>query len=435
MAATESQPDIRAPDEHVMKNINLCLAAPSFYPTYGGAQLRFMRYLPGFRDRFIDTRIVTGTPTTKEHTAGGHTDMWQQSRVGTILESQTPDGTPVHRVRLPETKGWRRSLLFNQTVARYCRTPERRTDVLQLVTGVRPLNIPWIRYLRERRVAVIYALTIAPKQKKSWKRHFKLSYRSWLERTLYNQLDCIITNNSPLRDIVREMGITTPVEVIPNGVDMRRFQPASKDIEHFHLRARLGVPDTGFLVTTVGAVIPRKGVDILLEAWLKIARRFPDAHLALIGPRTDQQDPKLADFSNRLKLLQQASVGPQNIHLLGEMPDIETYMRATDLFVLPSDREGMPNSVLEAMASRVPVVVTPFTGLSDDLGKPGQQFSLAERNPADLAETILGLLDNRDLRLRLARCGYDWVSSRMDLEVALDRYACVYRELAERYRK
>ncbi|MFQ5644671.1 MAG: glycosyltransferase family 4 protein, partial [Thiogranum sp.] len=355
-------------------------------------------------------------------------------RVGSILASATPDGTPVHRVRLPDEKGWRREILFNRTVAGYCRQAEHRADVLQLVTGLRPLNIPWIRHLQARRTAVAYAVTIAPNQKQS-KNRLKRMYRAWSARELYNQLDCIVTNNTPLRDIVREMGVTTPVEVIPNGVDLQRFKPPGGGTEHRELRRDLGISEDDFLVTTVGAVIPRKGCDLLLEAWQNIAARFPSAHLALIGPRTDLQDPKLAAFRDRLEALQQASPAPQNVHFVGEVAKVETYMRATDVFVLPSDREGMPNSVLEAMASRIPVVVTPFTGLSDDLGNPGRHFLLAERDAGKLADAILGLLTNPELRAELATNGYDWVSSRMNLETALDRYAGLYHELSARYRK
>jgi glycosyltransferase involved in cell wall biosynthesis len=417
-----------------VEQLNLCLASPSFYPTYGGAQLRFLRYLPGLHARAIQTRIVTGTPTANEHTDPAHARQWQDRRVGDIMETQTPDGTPVHRVRLPDDKGWRRTVLFNRTVNRYCLQAPPRADVLQLVTGLRPLTIPWIRYLRARGVAVAYAVTIAPRRTLS-KSARKRAYREWSARQLYNQLDCIITNNSPLRDIVRELGVRTPVEVIPNGVDLRRFRPAADGSAPRELRARLGLGDNDFMVTTVGAVIPRKGGDLLLEAWQQVAAYFPSAHLVLIGPRTDQQDPKLTEFRDRLAALKQRSPAPQNVHFEGEVDNVETYMQASDLFVLPSQREGMPNSVLEAMASRVPVVMTPFVGLSEDLGQAGREFLLSNFDVAELSRTLLNILSNADLRFGLADSGYRWVTSRMDLETALDRYAGIYRRLAARYRK
>lgn len=413
-----------------MEKLNLCLAAPSFFPTYGGAQLRFLRYLPGFRTRGINTHIVTGTPTANEHTEPEHTEQWRDRDVGAILKSETPDGTPVHRVRLPDDKGWRRSVLFNRTVSGYCQQPAFRADVLQLVTGLRPITIPWIRRLRARGIAVTYAVTIAPGKPSSLVH--KRMFRNWSDRLLYNQLDCIITNNTPLRDIIRDTGIKTPVEVIPNGVDLQRFHPPMDNSERRGVRQTLGLSDKDFLVTTIGAVIPRKGGDLLLESWLQVIKRFPSAHLLLIGPRTDLQNPKLAEFRDRLEALRQASGAPGNIHFTGEVPDVEEYLRASDLFVLPSQREGMPNSVLEAMASAVPVVITPFIGLSDDLGRPGQEFLLSSFDQQDLSAAMTAILTSAEKRAALGDSGYQWVTSRMDRELALDRYAQVYRQLAAR---
>jgi len=415
-----------------MQKLNLCIAAPSFYPTYGGAQLRFLRYLPGLRARFINVQIVTGTPTANEHTEPGHAEEWLRNDVGTILESETPDGTPVHRVRLPDQKGWRRSFLFNQTVLRFCAQPTFRADVLQLVTGLRPLTIPWLRRLHSRGVAVTYAVTIWPRSR-SPKVHKRI-FRAWSERLLYNQLDCVITNNSPLRETIGELGANTPVEVIPNGVDLKRFRPLLHEEERRDIRQHLGLTGEGPLVSTIGAVIPRKGCELLLEAWLRVVERFPSAQLLVIGPRTDLEDPKLGAFRERLSALRKATGAPENVHFTGEVPDVEVYLRASDLFVLPSRREGMPNSVLEAMASAVPVILTPFAGLSDDLGRPGEHFLLSSYDVGDLSEAIVSALARPKQCAALGNVGHQWIESRMGLDVALDRYSDVYRRLAAQRR-
>jgi len=98
--------------------------------------------------------------------------------------------------------------------------------------------------------------------------------------------------------------------------------------------------------------------------------------------------------------------------------------------VLPSEREGMPNAVLEAMASRVPVILTPFKGLSADLGGAGEQYLLCNRTGPALASTLRQLLDDAQLRARIAQQGYDWVCRTMGLDKSLDRYAALYHELA-----
>ena len=127
----------------------------------------------------------------------------------------------------------------------------------------------------------------------------------------------------------------------------------------------------------------------------------------------------------------QGSGAPQRVHFTGLSDKAGAYLRASDIFVLPSEREGMPNAVLEAMASRVPVILTPFKGLSADLGTAGEQYLLcATAPPRHWHPPLRQLLDDAQLRARIAQQGYDWVRQTMSLDKSLDRYAALYHELA-----
>jgi glycosyltransferase involved in cell wall biosynthesis len=99
--------------------------------------------------------------------------------------------------------------------------------------------------------------------------------------------------------------------------------------------------------------------------------------------------------------------------------------------VLPSEREGMPNSMLEAMASSIPVIITPFSGLAADLGKKGQHYLLAERSVDDLKRHIDRLITDPERRKELGQNGLVWVTQNMDLASSLDKYADMYKRLAE----
>jgi glycosyltransferase involved in cell wall biosynthesis len=189
------------------------------------------------------------------------------------------------------------------------------------------------------------------------------------------------------------------------------------------------------MVVAVGAIIPRKGIELLLEAWIRLARRFPEAHLVLVGARTDESNPILAGFHRRLEALAAASGAPDRIHFTGHVDNVDAYLRASDIFVFPSRKEGMCNAVLEAMASGVPVILTPHMGLPKDFGEPGQQYLLVDRNPEAIALAIANLLQNEELCSSLGPRGRGWVEKVMDLEPILDRYAALYIELAHRARR
>ncbi|MGD8801014.1 MAG: glycosyltransferase family 4 protein [Desulfobacterales bacterium] len=406
----------------------LCLASQHFFPTHGGAQLRFLRYLPGLLKRGIETRVLSGTPKSKKLIVSEPSVEAKGLSPDEILSGEPINDICIERVQLPDKAGWRRSIVFNNALLNYCTSADYRPDVVQVVSSLQPRSIPWVLRLRRLGIPVIYAYTI-PATLPS--HPVKRAYRKWTLRNLYRQLDCMVVGSAEMRDLALDIGVKTRFEVIPNGVNLKRFRPAHNKAERRSLRASLGVADHQRMVTTIGAVHPRKGSDVLLEAWVQLIKQFPQTHLFLVGLRKDLQYPNLNDFRLKLEELIAASGASEYIHFTGTVRNPEDYLRASDVFVFPSMREGLPNAVLEAMASGVPVILTPFIGLSGDLGRTNHEYLLAERDPAVLSATIARILDSNGLHIKLGNAGRSWVEKTMDLEQTLDRYAALYHELAD----
>ncbi len=209
--------------------------------------------------------------------------------------------------------------------------------------------------------------------------------RKWWLKRLYSQLDCVVANNHVMGSLTSASWERPGWRSSQTAWISQRYRPASNEEERKVLRASFGVTGGGSkMITTVGAIHPRKGSDLLLESWVSLAKRFPDAHLFMVGLRKDLQYPKLDDFRSRLSGLLAASGAAGRVHFTGVVRNIEAYLRASDVFVFPSMREGMPNAVLEAMATGIPVILTPFVGLSKDLGEPDREFLLVETGPGGL---------------------------------------------------
>ncbi len=146
---------------------------------------------------------------------------------------------------------------------------------------------------------------------------------------------------------------------IANGIDLERFDPRRfSDQDRHALRNELGIPDQAFVIGIVARMVIEKGFRELFAAFARFNREVPNSYLVHIGPvdrsRRGEITPSDADSSILDKC-----------RFLGERFDVEKYLSIMDVFCLPSYREGLPRSVLEANAMGVPAVVTDVRGCSE----------------------------------------------------------------------
>ena len=196
-----------------------------------------------------------------------------------------------------------------------------------------------------------------------------------------------------------------------SGVDAEHFHPGPSAVESSLLpRPR---------VVFTGRLHPQKNLPLLLEAWAAAAWRTP-ANLILIGPGSDRQ--ALAELA--------ASLGiSDRVQFVGAVPDPADHLRAADIFVLPSVAEGMSNSLLEAMATALPCVVSGIGGNTDliDDGRTG--VLVPEASPNAWSSALIGLLRDPSRAKALGAAARSRIDSEFSLRVVVDRYVELYRKL------
>lgn len=407
--------------------VEVCLAALNFHPVYAGPAIRFSRYLPGFASRGVSMRVFAGTPELSKATASGLQRDWGGWKLGRTLPVTELHRVAVHRVRLPDEGTYRRALRFGYALARHCRRPVYRPDVVQLLACGVPL-VPTLLRLRRMGIPTVYTATMLPDPRR---RH--PVRRELLRRYIAGPMhlvDAVVVSSDVMRETFREWGLRTAIHVIPNGVDTERFRPAEATDKPATIRRTLGIGPQDTLALFLGPIEPRKGTDLLLEAWARLARRWPRLHLVLAGPRMDIAKPGNEAFHRKISHLVEASGAADRVHFTGMVPDPEVYLRAADLFVFPSRREGMPNVVPEAMASGLPTVMTPFVGLPTEFGQAGRHYLLADFDADVLAERIGDLLRNAELRRTMGVAARRWVENEMEVDRSVQRYAELYRAMA-----
>lgn len=188
-------------------------------------------------------------------------------------------------------------------------------------------------------------------------------------------------------DLQREFidGGVSPEQVtyLPNSVDLERFAPASA-VERRALRDRLGLPLEGMLALYVGVFDARKNIGWLAEQWVARKGFGTGGRLVTVGPTS--RDDAGGVFKQGLREL--AASYPDLMWVGDEVPNVEDYLRAADLFVLPSKSEGLPNAVLEAMACGLPCVAADIGGTRDLVqeGHTGYLFRL--NDPESLSHAM-----------------------------------------------
>lgn len=190
------------------------------------------------------------------------------------------------------------------------------------------------------------------------------------ERTGARWTDAVLCVGEDERRAGAAAGVRSRFVVVPNGVDLQHWAPGDREAA----RAALGLDDAP-LVVCVGRLHRQKGQHLLLDAWPQVLAAVPDARLALVGSGPD------ADALQARR--------PARTCFAGGTEDVRPWLVAATVVAQPSVWEGMPLSVLEAMASARSVVATDVDGMRGLLGGGGV---LVPRAPAALAEALVARL-------------------------------------------
>ncbi|MFQ5612353.1 MAG: glycosyltransferase [Anaerolineae bacterium] len=207
------------------------------------------------------------------------------------------------------------------------------------------------------------------------------------------------------------------VVIIPNGVDVARFEGITTCES---VREQLGFGKEAILVITVATLLPPKGHCHLIAAAPAVLEQYPNAHFLFIGdgvlrPRLEQQ---VDDLNLR-----------NNIHFLGSRNDIPQLLAAGDLFVLPSEWEGLPIALLEAMVAGKPIVATDLTGVKLAMIHGETGLIVPPKNPERLAEAIVHLISCPDEAQAMGQAAKLRAAREFSIQKQAGDYIALYRRL------
>ena len=233
-------------------------------------------------------------------------------------------------------------------------------------------------------------------------------------------IDSFIVISTEIDNELAEIGVPLEKRIfIPNGVDLKRFAPLSLN-DRVDLRHSLNLPD-GLVVVFSGRLDPEKRVNHLIEIWNQIIKKHAGATLLILGTGTEEQ-----------KLKQMAGA---NVRFEGNVKDVAPYLRASDVFVLPSSTEGLSNALLEAMASGLASIATSVGGATD-LIETGKNGTLIPPDDSQaLLSALLTVLSHSDLRAQFGVNGRNFVEKSYSLSAVAEKLNALYRKFASQQKR
>lgn len=214
------------------------------------------------------------------------------------------------------------------------------------------------------------------------------------------------------------------IETIGNGVDPSIFDPKSKNRNK--LKEDLGFEINDIVICFVGRLVEEKGIFELVEAFEKISHKYNRAKLLIVGDSLTDRDTetkgKLYNLIDEKKL-------QDSIYFYGYSTDVENQLAASDIFVLPSYREGMPRSIIEAMMMSLPVIATNIRGCREEVKDKETGFLVEVQDENMLQDKLEILLNDEDLRKQLGSNGRKRALELYDEEKVLNRQLIRFKQL------
>jgi glycosyltransferase involved in cell wall biosynthesis len=375
--------------------MNIVMVISRFYPVFGGAEKQ--------------CKTLSAELVKKGHKVTVVTQLLPQTDNHNIIEK-----IDVFRLGLP-IKGKFGSLVFVIHAFFWLIMERDRYEILHahiasspsIIAGLvgKLLKKPvFLTIAGSRRTGDIYTSI------QTWYGKIKL----WLLKHFIDKYICL---SAEIRKEMIDYGFDINKTIImSNGVDTDLYFPAAKD-EKTRLKKELGLPECKQAVIYSGRLENGKGIDLIINAWIELEKTSDTNNLLLIIGSGSLYDS--------LKTL---SLKSKNILLLGYKENIDEYLRASDIYVLPSLGEGQPNSLLEAMSCGLACIATNIGGISEIIKNNENGFLIETGNSNAIYEILLNLFTEKYKTDKISQNACNFIRNNYSIGKISNSYQSMYKE-------
>lgn len=249
----------------------------------------------------------------------------------------------------------------------------------------------------------------------------KPGWQLWLDRRTARWAHAVVFNNPEGVGIAveREGVLPSQVVYIPNGVEVTSAKRSSRDIREEH-----HTPEDAPVIGTVARLHPQKGHEDLLRAFAIVSGSVPEAVLWLVGE--GECRTTLERTAARLGI-------EAKVRMLGARTDVRDLLGAMDVFALASRWEGMPNALMEAMATGLPVVASDVDGVRALIRHGETGWRVPAGDPQAMAGALLSVLRDGDQAVRVGLAAQGYMQEHFSIDRMAEAFATLYRDGVSRH--
>ena len=243
----------------------------------------------------------------------------------------------------------------------------------------------------------------------------KMRFYETIDAIVLKFAKMIFTVSQEIKDDMLQKGFKeNHIHVIHNGINISQFNPKTARVQ---LRADWKVSDNEILLTIVGRLAPEKGHEVLFKAMTQITKQHPNVKLLVIG-----DGPLRNNLEEQIKNLNLSN----HIILAGLREDMPDVYRSCDILVNASYKEGLPMTILEAMASGLTIIATRVGAVPQVIREGENGILLEAGNSEVLAQAVISLLNDPSQRQILAQQAYKDVCRDFSDQIMFDKYKQLY---------
>jgi glycosyltransferase involved in cell wall biosynthesis len=245
-----------------------------------------------------------------------------------------------------------------------------------------------------------------------------------LDLMLMKHFDHLIAVSQATKAEMVAAGVpSSQISVIHNGIDTEEW---ARSQVTGHLRQQLGVEQAFPIIGYVGRIMPEKDLHTWLKAAARVAKQYPQARFILVGEGSDGSTQR-----DLQRLAKELGIAEMTL-FPGYREKLLAIYASFDIFMMTSRREGLPNSILEAMAMGLPVITTDVAGAKELVADNVTGFVHPQGDVEGLAQSLLRCINNRDLRLRMGIAGRERVDAGFSFAQRLQKVEDLYTALVRK---